>query len=317
MSIRYFYLCSVLLCVLLIGSSATAMQKNGFDLTETIIDNNLILSGGPPKDGIPALDEPKFIPAESVDYLEDEDRVLGLVIDGQAKAYPINILNWHELVNDRVGTVNYVVTYCPLCGTGAVFDAEVNGQVLDFGVSGLLYNSDVLLYDRQTDSLWSQIKGQGISGIFAGVELTWLPVTHTSWQRWQQDYPESLVLSEETGFERDYRRNPYGNYDKSKRLYFPVEHEDNNTFHPKETVLGITVGSYHKAYPFSVLQAQGEKQFTDSLGEVRFTILWDELGYSATAIGLNGEPLQQIQGFWFAWYAFHPETQIYSYSTAK
>jgi len=311
MSIHHFVTLPILLLAFFFSTGAAALQKNGFDLKDAIIDDRLILSGGPPRDGIPALDKPQFIIAESVDFLNAEDRVLGVVIDGQAKAYPINILNWHELVNDEIGSTSYVVTYCPLCGTGALFDAEVDGRKLDFGVSGLLYNSDVLLYDRQSESLWSQIRGQSISGPYAGVNLTWLPVTHTSWQRWRQNYPQSLVLSENTGYDRDYRRNPYGNYDQSDTLYFPVEHEDSNLFHPKETVLGVTVGSHHKAYPFSVLEAQGEKRFRDSLGGKEYAILWDEQGYSATAVDLNGEPLQQIQGFWFAWYAFHPETEVH------
>lgn len=292
--------------------NVSAKEKNGFDLNNSIIDESLILFGGPAKDGIPALDNPRFIPNDEATYLEEGDRVLGLRIGTTAKAYPIRILNWHEVVNDDIDGSSFIVSYCPLCGTGAVFSASVEGKILDFGVSGLLYNSDVLLYDRQTESLWSQIRGQSISGPHAGTTLNQLPVTHTSWQRWREQHPDTLVLSRETGHNRDYTRNPYKGYSLSEQLYFPVEHVSSSTLHQKETVLGISIDSKYKAYPFSTLKSQGQKRFSDSLNGQSYTVIWDEEGYSATAIDTNGVPLQQIQGFWFAWFAFHPTTEIYS-----
>ncbi len=305
----------IIMIVLIITMSATAsfaLQKNGFDLSNSIIDSRLILSGGPPKDGIPALDEPRFLDSSDADFLRDDDRVLGVAVGSTAKAYPIRILNWHEVVNDRIADTPFIVSFCPLCGTGAVFSATVGGDILDFGVSGLLYNSDVLLYDRQTQSLWSQIRGQSISGSYVGTELVQLPTQHTTWKRWREQYPETTVLSTDTGYVRDYSRNPYGDYISSRQLYFPVEHEAENDLHPKETVLGITIGESRKAYPFTVLQTQGKERFQDNLNGQSFTVIWDEEGHSAQAIDSNGQPLEQIQGFWFAWYAFHPTTQVYT-----
>ena len=310
MPLHVFFITVFLLLSNLMVSTGEA--KNGFDLTNSMVAQQLIMLGGPPKDGIPALDKPQFVHGRDADFLEDDDRVLGLIIGDSVKAYPIKILNWHEVVNDHAGHISFVVSYCPLCGTGAVFSSSVDGEILNFGVSGLLYNSDVLLYDRQTESLWSQIRAQSISGSYAGMTLNQLPVTHTSWKRWLEQQPNTMVLSQDTGYSRDYSRNPYGGYSESKQLYFPVEYESVNILHPKETVLGVSVNSQHRAYPFNILMAQGKKRFADTLNGRKYTVIWDEEGYSAKVIASDGLPLQQIQVFWFAWFAFHPTTEIYS-----
>lgn len=288
-----------------------ALSKNGFELDNSLIDPQLILHGGPPKDGIPALHYPQFVKNNNADFLAENDRVLGVIFDGQAKAYPIKILNWHEVVNDRIAPHEFIVSYCPLCGTGMVFSSRVDNNILKFGVSGLLYNSDVLLYDQQTGSLWSQILGKSISGEYAGYQLDQLPVVHTSWRQWLDRYPETLVLSLNTGFSRDYSHNPYGNYATTSKLYFPVE-QSSDTFHPKETVLGVSIGDQHKAYPFSLLQKFGKTSFKDKIGKTDLTIHWDKDGFSAVAVDVEGRALQQIQGFWFAWYGFHPDTEVFS-----
>lgn len=305
-------------------SIASTNGKNGFDLGNSLIEPNSILPGGPPRDGIPALDKPHFIPAEEVGFLQEDSRVLGLArstgagIAGSAaesttvKAYPVAILNWHEAVNDVVDGEPIVITYCPLCGTGVAFSANVNGTPLNFGISGLLYNSDVLLYDRQSESLWSQLLGKSISGKYAGTHLEQIPITHTTWQKWQEIHADTMVLSTNTGYERDYSRNPYGSYGTSRRLYFPVENTPANGLHPKETVLGISLGGIHKAYPFSLLEQQDKQSFEDSLGSKSVTILWDAAGHSARALDGTGEELPTVQGFWFAWYAFHPDTKVFS-----
>lgn len=137
---------------------------NGFDISGALVPKSQIERGGPPRDGIPALTRPSMRAASKVDYLKPADRVLPLSLDGESRAYPIRILNWHEVVNDAVGARGVVISYCPLCGTGMVLDAQADGRSLEFGVSGLLYNSDMLLYDRQAESLWSQIQAQAISG---------------------------------------------------------------------------------------------------------------------------------------------------------
>ncbi|MFQ5483563.1 MAG: DUF3179 domain-containing protein, partial [Nitrospinaceae bacterium] len=205
----------------------------GWDFSRHAIPLDEIRSGGPPKDGIPALSNPKFVTPGSgaSKYLQDSQRVIGLVVRGQAKAYPIGILNWHEIVNDRIGGKEVAVTYCPLCGTGMVFDADSGGRTLTFGVSGLLYQSDMLLYDRQTESLWSQIKSEAVTGPLTGTRLRLLASTHTTWGDWKRRRPDTLVMSRNTGYRRDYGRNPYGDYDKNRTLFFPVN-ASSRRYHP-------------------------------------------------------------------------------------
>ncbi|MES9860025.1 MAG: DUF3179 domain-containing (seleno)protein, partial [Candidatus Thiodiazotropha sp. 4PDIVS1] len=161
---RTLLLISGLFSLVLSDVSFTAdIYKNGFDLSSASIKVSEVLSGGPPRDGIPAIDQPEFVSSDEADFLTPDDRILGVVRNGVAKAYPISILNWHEIVNDVFDDEPVVITFCPLCGTGMAFEAMIDRQTLTFGVSGLLYNSDVLLYDRHSESLWSQIMKQSIS----------------------------------------------------------------------------------------------------------------------------------------------------------
>jgi len=160
--------------LLLFSVSACAEEKNGFILDQGLISPEQVFQGGPAKDGIPAIDRPEFINASDAYFLKADDRILGIKIDGIAKAYPISILNWHEIVNDSTGGAAYTITYCPLCGTGVAFNRDVNKRTLSFGVSGLLYNSDVLLYDRESESLWSQILGKAVTGNYKGTNLSML-----------------------------------------------------------------------------------------------------------------------------------------------
>ena len=292
----------ILLCVPLL-----AFAKNGFDLTDATIPPELIRAGGPPKDGIPAINNPVFETAESAGWLKGDDRVIGLSIDGIARAYPIAILNWHEIVNDRFGEQAVVVSFCPLCGTGMVFDSEVKGETQRFGVSGLLFESDVLLYDQSTNSLWSQIWMQAVSGPLKGTELELLPAEHTSWHDWRTRYPETTVLSRETGFARDYSRNPYLGYELTQRTYFPVQNTS-DAFHGKSWVLGVILNGEAKAYPFERL-AQREGRFTDQLGGESIELEFDAQNQTARA-WRKGELLPTIQAYWFAWYAFYPESAV-------
>ncbi|MDA1190441.1 MAG: DUF3179 domain-containing protein, partial [Candidatus Poribacteria bacterium] len=183
-----------------------------------------IAHGGPPKDGIPALTDPKVIPLAAADYLDDDDVVLGVSLNGETRAYPLKILNWHEIVNDELGGKRIAVTYCPLCGTGIVLDANVQGRSLEFGVSGLLHNSDLLMYDRDTEtpSLWQQALGRAVVGPRTGVRLDILPVAHTRWDKWKSAHPDSTVLSANTGYGRNYARDPYDGYADDDRLFFGV-----------------------------------------------------------------------------------------------
>ncbi len=288
-------------------------SKNGFDLSNASISVDKILSGGPGKDGIPAIDKPVFVLKNKANFVKDDDRVLALEINGIAKAYPINILNWHEIVNDKIGDQYFAVTYCPLCGTGAVFSANVGADRSRFGVSGLLYNSDVLLYDDNTESLWSQILSKAISGPMVGEKLTPLVSTHTTWGRWKELHPDTLVLSTATGYIRDYTRNPYGDYGTNRSLYFPAPSSspDAHSFHPKETVIGLVDGDRIKAYPFSELDKNNQPEFIDVIDGKAYTVVWDSKSKTAQIKDQTGNAIPTIQGFYFAWVAFYPESLIY------
>ncbi len=310
----------VCVAILLAGCStahASERSPNGFDVSNATIPVREIRLGGPPRDGIPAIHAPTFVSALSADaFLDSDDRVLGVAIDTGdgviARAYPIRILDWHEVVNDRVAERGIVITYCPLCGTGMVFASERR-----FGVSGLLYNSDVLLYDLETESLWSQILATAISGPRVGDQLAQLPALHTTWQEWRARHPETQVLSERTGFGRDYAKSPYAGYEKSRKLYFPVRNvggrnKASRRFHPKERVVGVRIGGAAKAYPFVTLAEYGRAQFTDRIGGVPVVVRWQAEAQSAEVLDVDGSPLPSTQAFWFAWHAFHPETQVFA-----
>ena len=239
----------MLLSILLfINISYSASLKNGFDLSNSAIDAAKIHYGGPAKDGIPAIDHPIFTSAANAAFLQDNDRVLGLSIKGQYRAYPVKILNYHEIVNDTIADKAVVISYCPLCGSGMAFDASIQGQYTTFGVSGLLYNSDVLLYDRQTQSLWSQLLGKAISGPRKDISLKQLVMSHTTWSDWLKQHPDTQVLSTETGYRRDYTQSPYGGYEQSRSLYFSVE-SLNTRYHPKETVFVAKFLETFKEFP--------------------------------------------------------------------
>ncbi|MDA8110773.1 MAG: DUF3179 domain-containing protein [Betaproteobacteria bacterium] len=294
------------------GASARPILKNGFDVSGALVPANEILEGGPPKDGIPAIDSPKFVPAAKARALRGNDRVLGLVWEGIAKAYPIRILNWHELVNDRLGEERVLVSYCPLCGTGVAYRSSLGGRTLTFGVSGLLYNSDVLFYDRETQSLWSQFLDKAISGPLKGARLEEIALTHTTWADWRSRHPRTLVLSTDTGFARDYDRDPYAGYERSRALMFPVAHAS-DLFPAKERVLGIGAGGVFKAYPFTEL-AKAAGPVTDRVGGRSFVIRFDSATQSVTVSNEHGRQFPAVTAYWFAWYAFHPDTKVFRFS---
>ena len=291
-------------------AAATARTLNGFDLRGALVPASAIEAGGPPRDGIPAIDQPRFVQAARAG-LADADRILGIERHGIARAYPVRILNWHEIVNDRLGDEPIAVTYCPLCGTGIAFDARVGGQAASFGVSGLLYNSDVLLYDRRTESLWSQILGKAIAGPLKGTALASVPISHTSWAAWRALHPRTEVLSTQTGFQRDYDRDPYDGYDKVPRLMFDVQHRDQR-LPLKAWVMGLVIAGQARAYPFDWLAQRVDAQgrWHDQLGGQRIRIQFDSQARSAEAYDSSGRLLPTITAFWFAWVAFHPGTDL-------
>jgi hypothetical protein len=173
-----------------------------------------ILSGGPPRDGIRSIDQPKFIsPEQAEEWLAGNEPVIAFELNGDARAYPLQIITWHEIINDEVGGVPAVVTFCPLCNSALAFDRTVNGEVFEFGVSGLLRNSDLIMYDRTTETLWQQFTGDAIVGDLTGIRLEFLPTSIGSFRDFRNAHPDGLVLSRDTGLRGGYGTNPYAGYD--------------------------------------------------------------------------------------------------------
>jgi len=213
------------------------------ELPDPLVDAPEIISGGPPPDGIPPIDEPTFLPTAAVDFLADNEPVLALEIDGDARAYPIQVMIWHEIVNDTVGDTPVSVTYCPLCNTAVAVDRRVGDRVLSFGTSGSLYQSALVMYDRQTESLWSHFTGQGIAGVLTGAELDSYPVATVAWSDWRDAHPNGLVLSRDTGHDRDYGRNPYPGYDDINSPPFLFEGEVDDRLAAKTRIVGVGLDS--------------------------------------------------------------------------
>ena len=213
-------------------------------------------SGGPPKDGIRALDEPKFESiAEGDEVVVDREPVIALELNGDARAYPLGILTRHEIANDVVGGVPVAVTFCPLCNSAIVYERELDGVVYDFGVSGFLRNSDLVMFDRQTDSWWQQFTGEALVGVLTGALLEVVPSSTVSWEDFKATYPEGRVLSRDTGFGFDYGFNPYVNYD-SVETPFLFRGEFDDRLSPIERVVAVELNGEAVAYPFSLLEEQ-------------------------------------------------------------
>jgi hypothetical protein len=305
------FLATLLLLLNGMACGAENGQMNGFDIDEPLVPLASIMSGGPPRDGIPAVDAPRFVRANEVDFLSNRDRVMGVAHQGIVKAYPLRILNRHEIVNDTYAGRAEVVTFCPLCGSGIVFEGDINGTNMDFGVSGLLHNSDVLLYDRQTESLWSQIMTRSISGRMKGTYLQQIAASNTTWQDWRERHPDTLVMSTDTGYRFiDYDDDPYADYKKSNRVWFPLTNTDKR-LRKKEWVLGVTTESSAKAFPLRELYRR-ISPVQESVGATQVSIEFDEKNQTATAFDVDGTVLPSIQLYWFAWAAFHPDTELYS-----
>ena len=329
-----------------------------------------ILWGGVRVDGIPALDNPTMIAPEEAAYLEPWDPVFGIALNGEARAYPLRILDWHEMANDVVGGVPVSLAYCTLCGAAIAYDGrstDANNEPItyDFGSSGFLYRSNKLMYDRQTRTLWNHITGEPVLGPLADsdIRLELLPVVLTTWADWQEQHPDTLVVSEDTGFERPYSPGAaYGNYFASRNTMFPVWLQD-NALPLKDQVYALNINGVPKAYPLDLLteagvvndqvgdtavtlvanrgivEVEGQNQYVgpvtyDAGAEVRAydrgehsfvpnenpDEVVDEAGevWQVTEEGLvaeDGRILPRINGhlaYWFGWYAFYPETELYA-----
>lgn len=258
---------------------------NGSQITEKsawLIPQEQILDGGPGKDGIPSLDNPNFstIGGSHLEFLDDADLVLGLVHNNSAVAYPHPILDWHEIINTEIDEIKIAITYCPLTGTGIGWSREVRGNITTFGVSGLLYNSNLIPYDRATDSYWSQQLSVGVFGENYRYESRIIPLVETTWATWKKMYPETIIVNSSTGHIRDYTLYPYPNYKENDRLIFPVSILD-KTLHIKERVHGIVFsevagfdGKVSKVYRFKDFKSL--KIIKDSFHSINLIIVGSE-----------------------------------------
>jgi hypothetical protein len=246
------------------------------------VDLGDFLSGGPGKDGIPSIDEPVF---ESIDaaraWLGDRSPVISLQVGGEARAYPLAVLMWHEIVNDTIGGVPVVVTFCPLCNTALVFEREFDGVVHDFGTTGNLRYSDLVMYDRQTESWWQQATGGAIVGELTGAQLTFIPAQIVSLADFAAANSQGTVLSRETGYSRDYGRNPYVGYDTVDQNPFLFEGVVDGRLAPKERVVTIGDGAGALALPYSELRKIGAAAV--ELAGVPAVVLW--VPGTASALG--------------------------------
>jgi hypothetical protein len=244
------------------------------DFTRHDVNLSEIVGGGPGKDGIPSIDNPRFLPVDEVDWLDDPEPVIALTIDGVSRAYPIQILMWHEIVNDEVAGRPVTVTFCPLCHTGIVFDRQVDGRVLDFGTTGNLRHSDLVMYDRETESWWQQATGRAIMGELTGTALEFLPSQLISWEQFRTAHPDGEVLSRETGHLRNYGQNPYVGYDRADTTPFLLQDETliDGRLSPKVRVLALTIDDDAVAYPFPFLAE--ESVVNDEAGDQPLVVLW-------------------------------------------
>jgi len=322
---------------------------NQIGLPKNIVPLDEIVSGGPPQDGIPSIDNPKFVSVSEADkFLQDADQVVGLNVNGDIRAYPLQILVWHEIVNDNVGGTPVAVTYCPLCFTNQVFNRTVDGQTVEFGTSGKLYNSNLVMYDRNSNSLWSQALGQAIVGKHAGLKLDRIPFDVAFWREWKQLYPDTNVLSRDTGSSRPYGADPYRSYYSNNDLFFPVSNKDDR-LELKEIIVGLENGGQFKAYKLQ--QIQDTRVINDRIGDKSLALFslypfmvrvfdstldgqklefqynknsskitdketgsewnFDGIGTAGPMKGKHLLRLPYDEGFWFEWVAFHPKTALY------
>ncbi|HVB63794.1 MAG TPA: DUF3179 domain-containing protein [Nitrolancea sp.] len=233
-----------------------------------------IMSGGPPRDGIPPIDVPKFESFDQAsDWLHDNEPVIALTFNGEARAYPLQILIWHEIVNDEVAGMPVAITFCPLCNTAIAFDRRVAGVgTLRFGTTGLLRNSDLIMWDDRTGSWWQQFTGQAIVGSLTGTALTTLPASITSYQDFRQTFPEGRVLSRDTGFTRDYGRNPYPGYDNVDQSPFLFNGKADARLTAMTRVVTVSLNGEAAAYP--IFQLAQQRLAADQVGGQPIVLFW-------------------------------------------
>ncbi|MCQ9207120.1 MAG: DUF3179 domain-containing protein [Omnitrophica bacterium] len=285
-----------------------AFPSENFDLSKNLVNISDFTSGGPGKDAIPAIVNPKFIPGSKPFSVFKSDLVIGVHSGGEAKAYPINILNRHEIVNDHIGGVPIAVTWCPLTKSGMVFKRRIRNETLTFGVSGLLYNSNLVMYDRNNNGLWPQLTQGAVTGSFSGETLTMIPSRVMTWGDWKKIYPGTKILFRERGHFR-YSTDPYDHYHLSSATMFPVKYMDNR-LPPKKIVIGITIKGISKAYPIERLKRNYSKPIEDII-EGRKIRIYRGKKDTAYITDEDENLLPAVTMYWFAWSSFNKKTLIY------
>lgn len=251
-----------------------AKSEFSTDFTKHSISYSDVLSGGPPKDGIPAVDDPKYVSISDADeWLRPIEPIVSVEVDGQGRAYPIQILMWHEIVNDNLNGEPLTVTFCPLCNTAIGFKRTVDGQVLDFGTTGRLRFSNLIMYDRQTETWWQQATGEAIVGELLGTQLEFYPAAIVSWESFKEQYPDGDVLSKDTGHGRNYGRNPYFGYDNVNSIPFLYRGSPTpDQLAAVDRVLTIDLNGEAVAYPYKVLEEV--HVVNDTVGDEEVVVFW-------------------------------------------
>jgi hypothetical protein len=317
----------VVLALALLSASASAQTKQEFwqmqgwttDFSKTTISFDEIRDGGPPKDGIPALDDPKFAPLDQADQLSERDPVIAFSHNGDARAYPLSVLMWHEIANDTVGGKPVTITFCPLCNAAIAFDRTFEGEVLDFGTTGKLRNSDLVMYDRQSETWWQQFSGEAIIGKHAGKSLTMLPSSVMSWASFKKAFPDGTVLIPNNPEARDYGRNPYTGYDTlSAPFLYDGQLPDDIPAMSHVVVIRRAVGedpiivalnavSQTGSYEVEGYRIAWEKGLASALSTTRISE-GREIGQ--VQVTKDGEPVVHDVTFAFVAHAFHPGVAI-------
>ena len=300
------------LAVLVLAAAASLAAEEGrrigdFTIRDARVDASDIVAGGPGRDGIRSVDAPRFAAPADAGWAGSDTEVLGVALGGEAHAYPVRMLEFHQIVNDGLGGVPVAVTYDPLTGTPLAFDRRVEGRTLSFGVSGLLYNSNFLLYDRETESLWSQFLGRAIAGPLAGRVLRRIPVRQETTRSWLERHPDSGILRHPMPEHIEYRVSPYQAYWVDEKIVAPVAARDPR-YHAKELTLGVVVDGVARAYLGSIVTREGGAVDEEFRGK-RIRIAYDSA--TGTFSWDMPEGVEFVESYWFAWKAFHPDTEIW------
>ncbi len=254
------------------------------DFSKAAVDLETIVSGGVPRDGIPPLHNPKFVAvAAAAVWLRDREPVIALEVNGDVRAYPLQVMTWHEIVNDTVGGVPVAVTFCPLCNSAIAFERRVDGTTLDLGTTGKLLNSDLIMWDRQTESWWQQLTGDAIVGSFTGKRLEPLSTSLIAWGQFQRTFPGGRVLSRETGFSRPYGENPYAGYDDVGSSPFLFRGRTDGRLSAMARVVTVTRAAEDVAYPYETLQQL--QAVHDKVSGADIVVLWAPGAASALDTG--------------------------------